>query len=265
MSCGRSSPTSSVTSSTTTSFAGSPSSALVAPLGLLFVRELGGRPGPAHRRRRSRPRRAARVRPGPGPGLARARGGGEPALAPDRGERGHLRLGAHPRPRALIQVQRRLAIENVADPDPPAIVTALPARIPRRSIGSGRRWRTSAERGNLSAAYYRGMPDPLEQLRVHDSLRRGLAARRCGRVDRAYPRATAGSGAGRLLDQRRDAAGPGARAEAARDRRAPARGARRAAGGERRPDRGRRPRVRQRLPDRSLAPREPRLPARCRR
>ena len=28
-------------------------------------------------------------------------------------------------PRALIQVQRRLAIENVANPDPPAIVTAL--------------------------------------------------------------------------------------------------------------------------------------------
>ena len=28
-------------------------------------------------------------------------------------------------PRALIQVQRRLAIENVANPDPPALVTGL--------------------------------------------------------------------------------------------------------------------------------------------
>jgi STE24 endopeptidase len=48
-------------------------------------------------------------------------------------------------PKALIQVQRRLADSSVADPDPPGIVTALTGTHP-----------TTVERIGAALAYERG-------------------------------------------------------------------------------------------------------------
>ena len=120
--------------------------ALVAPLGLLFARELGGGPGPAHRGRPARAGGAARLRPGPGRRLAPPRRGGQPALAPGGGQRGHLRPGAHQRPQGPDPgAAPPGALENVADPDPPAIATALVGTHP-----------STIERIGAAIAYERG-------------------------------------------------------------------------------------------------------------
>ena len=50
-------------------------------------------------------------------------------------------------PDALIDLQRRFAVANVADPDPPGIVTELLAPTLRRSTGSARRRRGSRASG----------------------------------------------------------------------------------------------------------------------
>ncbi len=98
---------------------------LVAPLGLLFARELGE----AVAERAGADRRGASAVPAYALGLALAS-----LLLGVVGNQLSRRVEASADsfalelthdPRALIQVQRRLAIRNVANPDPPAIVTAL--------------------------------------------------------------------------------------------------------------------------------------------
>ena len=98
---------------------------MVAPLGLLFVRELAG----AVAWRTGADGRGPAALPAYALGLALAS-----LLLGVVGNQLSRRIEASADtfalelthdPRALIQVQRRLAIENVANPDPPAIVTAL--------------------------------------------------------------------------------------------------------------------------------------------
>ena len=98
---------------------------LVAPLGLLFVRELGD----AVASRSGSDRRGPAALPAYVLGLALAS-----LLLGVVGNQLSRRVEASADtfalelthdPSALIQVQRRLAIENVANPDPPAVVTAL--------------------------------------------------------------------------------------------------------------------------------------------
>ncbi len=98
---------------------------LVAPLGLLFVRELGE----AVASRSGSDGRGPAALPAYALGLALAS-----LLLGVVGNQLSRRVEASADtfalelthdPRALIQVQRRLAIENVANPDPPAIVTGL--------------------------------------------------------------------------------------------------------------------------------------------
>jgi STE24 endopeptidase len=98
---------------------------LVAPLGLLFVRELAGAIAP----RSGSDGRGPAALPAYALGLALAS-----LLIGVVGNQLSRRVEASADtfalelthdPRALIQVQRRLAITNVANPDPPAVVTAL--------------------------------------------------------------------------------------------------------------------------------------------
>jgi Zn-dependent protease with chaperone function len=99
--------------------------ALVAPLGLLFVREVGEAAVP----RAGAEGRGPAALPAYALGLAVAS-----LLLGVVGNQLSRRVEASADtfaleltndPRALIQVQRRLAIQNVADPDPPAVATAL--------------------------------------------------------------------------------------------------------------------------------------------
>ena len=99
--------------------------ALVAPLGLLFARELGEavaeRAGAEHRGPSALPAYAL------GLALASLLLGvvGNQLSRRVEASADSFALELTHDPRALIQVQRRLAIRNVANPDPPAIVTAL--------------------------------------------------------------------------------------------------------------------------------------------
>ena len=47
-------------------------------------------------------------------------------------------------PREFIELERRLALANVADPDPPRRTSSCSAPIPRRWSGSASRWRSNA-------------------------------------------------------------------------------------------------------------------------
>ena len=140
-SCARSSPTSSATSPTTTSRAGSLFVAIVAPLGLLFARELALA---LARRSGADPATPAAL---PAYLLAIAlaafvlNDSRQPALARGRGERRRVRARAHRTiPEALIDLQRQLARTNLSDPDPPALAAAAcSAPTRRRSTGSARR------------------------------------------------------------------------------------------------------------------------------
>jgi STE24 endopeptidase len=99
--------------------------ALVAPLGLLFVREVGD----------AAARRAGSAGHGPAALPAYALGLAVASLllgvvGNQLSRRVEVSADTYALeltndPRALIQVQRRLAIQNVADPDPPAVATAL--------------------------------------------------------------------------------------------------------------------------------------------
>jgi STE24 endopeptidase len=99
--------------------------ALVAPLGLLFARELGeavaGRAGADARGPAALPAYAL------GLALASLLLGvvGNQLSRRVEASADTFALELTHDPRALIQVQHRLAITNVANPDPPAIVTAL--------------------------------------------------------------------------------------------------------------------------------------------
>ena len=119
--------------------------ALVAPLGLLFARELGE----AFAERAGADRRGPAALPAYALGLALAS-----LLLGVVGNQLSRRVEASADsfaleltrdPGALIQVQRRLAIENVANPDPPAIATALVETHP-----------STIERIGAAVAYERG-------------------------------------------------------------------------------------------------------------
>jgi STE24 endopeptidase len=119
--------------------------ALVAPLGLLFARELGG----ALAGRTGADGRGPAALPAYVLGLAVAS-----LLLGVVGNQLSRRVEASADtfaleltndPQALIQVQRTLAVENVADPDPPAIATALVRTHP-----------STIERIGAAIAYQRG-------------------------------------------------------------------------------------------------------------
>ena len=99
--------------------------ALVAPLGLLFVRELAG----ALALRTGSDGRSPAALPAYALGLALASlvlgVAGNQLSRRIEASADTFALELTHDPGALIDVQRRLAIRNVADPDPPAIVTAL--------------------------------------------------------------------------------------------------------------------------------------------
>jgi STE24 endopeptidase len=99
--------------------------ALVAPLGLLFVRELAGGLAP----RSGSDGRGPAALPTLALGLALASLVlglvGNQLSRQIEASADTFALDLTRDPGALIDVQRRLAIRNVADPDPPAIVTAL--------------------------------------------------------------------------------------------------------------------------------------------
>ena len=115
--------------------------AIVAPAGTFLVQA----PGRALRAAREwalgyaggAARDRARDRAGqPRPGLRLER-----AVARGGGERRHVRAAAHATTRSdFIGFQRRISIQNVGDPDPPAVVPrSCSERTRRRSSGSARR------------------------------------------------------------------------------------------------------------------------------
>jgi STE24 endopeptidase len=119
--------------------------ALVAPLGLLFVRELG----------EAAAQRAGTDRRGPGALPAYALGlalatlvlgvAGNQLSRRVEATADTFALKLTHDPDALIQVQRRLAVENVSNPDPPGVVTALLATHP-----------STVDRIGAALAYERG-------------------------------------------------------------------------------------------------------------
>ena len=121
--------------------------ALVAPAGHL--------PDPAARRAVRAPRRARRPWPqaradraagdraGGDADLARARCRLERAVAPGGVARRRLRPRSHPAiPAAFVQFERRIALRNISDPDPPGLLHALFATHPTtlERIGFGEAW-----------------------------------------------------------------------------------------------------------------------------
>ena len=116
--------------------------AIVAPLGLLFARELALAHRAPHRRRPALAGGGARV-----PAGAHARGlrpqhPRQPALAQGRGSADEFALELTDDPEALIDVQRELARTNISDPDPPGLYSALfgthPTTVER--IGAALEW-----------------------------------------------------------------------------------------------------------------------------
>jgi STE24 endopeptidase len=104
--------------------------ALVAPLGLVFARELGG----VLARRTGVSERGPAALPGYALGLAIASLSlgivGNQLSRQVEASADTFALELTHDPHALIQVQRRLALSSVADPDPPGIVTALAGTHP---------------------------------------------------------------------------------------------------------------------------------------
>ncbi len=104
--------------------------ALVAPAGTFRDPEAGrgDRPAPGARGpgAQARAGRAAGARAGAGAGRVRAGQRLERALAPGRGARRRVRARAHRATRRRTsQLERRLAVRNFADPDPPGLFQAL--------------------------------------------------------------------------------------------------------------------------------------------
>jgi STE24 endopeptidase len=119
--------------------------ALVAPLGLLFVRELGE----AAAQRAGTDRRGPGALPAYALGLALATRvlgvAGNQLSRRVEATADTFALKLTHDPDALIQVQRRLAVENVSNPDPPGVVTALLATHP-----------STVDRIGAALAYERG-------------------------------------------------------------------------------------------------------------